>query len=102
MGRKKGKPKHIPQRTCVGCRKVLEKRTLIRIVKSPNGIQVDPTGKMSGRGAYLHNRRSCWRAGLRGALGNALKQTLTTEEYERLSAFADTLPEETTQEPEKQ
>jgi hypothetical protein len=61
---------------------------LIRIVRSPDGVQIDPTGKLAGRGAYLHDRLSCWEHGLKGALAHALKTTLTNEEHERLSAYA--------------
>ena len=86
--------KHIPQRTCVGCRTVLPKRQLTRIVRSPDGVQVDLTGKLTGRGAYLHDRRSCWERGLKGALAHALKTELTAEDRERLQAFMETLPEE--------
>jgi predicted RNA-binding protein YlxR (DUF448 family) len=85
--------KHVPQRTCVGCREVLPKRSLIRVVRSQQGIQVDPTGKLAGRGAYLHDRYACWEIGLRGALAHALKTDITDEEMECLSAFAKTLPE---------
>jgi predicted RNA-binding protein YlxR (DUF448 family) len=92
--RKTGKPKHIPQRTCVGCREVLPKRSLIRIVRGPQGVQVDPTGKLAGRGAYLHNQRSCWERGLKGALSSALKTELTVEEKEHLLTFAMSLPDE--------
>jgi predicted RNA-binding protein YlxR (DUF448 family) len=91
---KTGKRKHIPQRTCVGCRTVLPKRSLIRIVRGPTGVQIDPTGKMVGRGAYLHNLRSCWERGLKGALVGALKTELTIEERERLIAFSASLPDE--------
>jgi hypothetical protein len=86
--------KHVPQRTCVACRQVLAKRALIRIVRRPEGVLVDPTGKLAGRGAYLHDRRSCWERGLKGALAHALKTELTAEDYERLRAFAAGLPEE--------
>jgi predicted RNA-binding protein YlxR (DUF448 family) len=86
--------KHVPQRTCVGCRAVLPKRTLIRIVKRPEGVQIDPTGKLAGRGAYLHDRRSCWERGLKGALAHALKTEITVADKDRLAAFAATLPEE--------
>jgi predicted RNA-binding protein YlxR (DUF448 family) len=86
--------KHIPQRTCVGCRTVMQKRQLIRIARSPDGVQVDLTGKLAGRGAYLHDRRSCWERGLKGALAHALKTELAAEERERLQAFMETLPEE--------
>ena len=86
--------KHIPQRTCVGCRTVMPKRQLIRIVRTPEGVQVDSTGKLAGRGAYLHDRRSCWERGLKGALAHALKTELTAEDRERLQAILETLPEE--------
>ena len=86
--------KHIPQRTCVGCRTVMPKRQLIRIVRSPEGTLVDETGKLAGRGAYLHDRRSCWERGMKGALAHALRTTLSAEEQERLQAYLETLPEE--------
>jgi predicted RNA-binding protein YlxR (DUF448 family) len=61
-------------------------------VRSPQGILVDPTGKLAGRGAYLHDQRSCWERGLKGALASALKTDLTDEERERLLSFAASLP----------
>src|SRR3989304_4350105 len=79
--------KHIPQRTCVGCRTVMPKRQLIRIVRSPEGVQVDLTGKLAGRGAYLHDRRSCWERGLKSTLANALRIALTEDERDHLIAF---------------
>ena len=84
--------KHIPQRTCVGCREVLPKRKMVRIVRTAEGVQVDPTGKLAGRGAYLHDRRECWERGLRGSLAHALKTTLTADERARLEDFMNTLP----------
>jgi uncharacterized protein len=86
--------KHVPQRTCVGCRTVMAKRSLIRVVRTPDGAVVDPTGKLAGRGAYLHDSRPCWERGLKGALAGALKIELTAEDRERLAAFAATLPDE--------
>ena len=48
------KPRKIPQRQCVGCRTMTDKRELVRIVKTPEGeIVLDTTGKKSGRGAYV-------------------------------------------------
>ena len=88
------RPKHIPQRTCVGCRSVLPKRSLVRLVRQPEGVQVDPTGKLSGRGAYLHNIRTCWEKGLKGPLAHALKANLTPEDMDRLRQFMQTLPED--------
>jgi predicted RNA-binding protein YlxR (DUF448 family) len=92
MPRKTGKRRHIPQRTCVACREILPKRSLIRIVRSPQGVVIDPTGKLAGRGAYLHLQQSCWESGLKGALASALKTELTPEERERLMNYAVSLP----------
>ena len=84
--------KHIPQRTCIGCRTVMAKRQLVRIVRTADGVLVDPTGKLAGRGAYLHDRRSCWESGLAGSLAHALKTELTADDRGRLEAFMNTLP----------
>jgi predicted RNA-binding protein YlxR (DUF448 family) len=54
QGRKGLRPKHVPRRTCVACRETDAKRQLIRLVRTPEGtVEVDPTGKRNGRGAYL-------------------------------------------------
>ena len=95
MARKLRKQKHVPQRTCIGCRETLPKRSLIRVVRSSDGVRIDPSGKLPGRGAYLHDRRSCWERGLQGSLSKALKTELTDEDRAQLTAFLDSLPEET-------
>ncbi len=89
------RPKHVPQRTCIACREVLPKRSLVRLVRTPEGVLVDPTGKQTGRGAYLHDKRSCWDKALKSdLLERALKTELTNDERERLRAHGDTLPDE--------
>ena len=85
--------KHVPQRTCVGCRQVLAKRALIRVVRGPEGVRVDPSGKAPGRGAYLHDQRSCWQTGLQGALAHSLRTDLSPEARQALMDFADSLPD---------
>jgi len=86
--------KHIPLRTCVGCREVNAKRALVRIVRTAEGPRVDLTGKASGRGAYLHAQKSCWERALKGALANALKIELTEQDREYLRGYMATLPED--------
>lgn len=78
----------------MGCRTVLAKRVLIRVVRRPEGVVVDLSGKLAGRGAYIHNRKSCWERSLKGALANALKTVLTTEDRQRLEEFTASLPED--------
>jgi uncharacterized protein len=96
--------KHVAQRTCVGCSLVLPKRSLIRLVRTPQGVFIDPGGKISGRGAYLHNQRSCWERGLKNTLAHALKVDLTDQDRQRLQTFLETLTDEnvSTSDPEEQ
>jgi len=86
--------KHIPLRTCVGCREVITKRSMTRLVRTPHGVQIDPTGKAAGRGAYLHNNRSCWKKALKGSLVQALKTDLNAKDREDIMSFMAGLPEE--------
>jgi predicted RNA-binding protein YlxR (DUF448 family) len=86
--------KHVPQRTCVGCRETLAKRSLIRLVRSGEGVVIDPSGKLPGRGAYLHNVHSCWEAGLKGSLAHALKTELSEDDRIKLKDFAASLTED--------
>jgi len=54
------KTRKIPMRMCVGCREMKEKRSLLRIVKSPEGaISFDRIGKAAGRGAYVCRSKEC-------------------------------------------
>jgi predicted RNA-binding protein YlxR (DUF448 family) len=65
---------------------------MVRIVRMAEGVRVDPSGKLAGRGAYLHDKRDCWVRGMRGALTHALKAELTAEDRARLEDFMNTLP----------
>ena len=91
-GRKRGpQPRRVPQRTCVGCRTVQPKRQMIRLVRKADGtVEIDPTGKAAGRGAYLHDRAECWRQGLKTrAVDHALKVTLTEADRDRLRSHGE-------------
>ena len=81
-----GRIKHIPQRTCVACRKARPKRELVRLVRVSDGsVEVDTTGKKAGRGAYLCGVPKCWEVGLKGdRLENVLRTKLTQENREQL------------------
>ena len=53
--------KKIPERKCIGCGEKKAKNELIRIVRLPDdgGIEIDRTGKKSGRGAYICRSKAC-------------------------------------------
>lgn len=55
-----GRERRRPIRSCVACGRTADKRDLIRVVRSPDGlVSVDATGKKSGRGAYLCRALAC-------------------------------------------
>jgi predicted RNA-binding protein YlxR (DUF448 family) len=78
----------------VGCRQVIAKRSLIRVVRGPEGVRMDPTGKAPGRGAYVHDDRSCWEAALRGPLARALRTEISPEVRQALAEHVAALPDE--------
>ncbi len=82
------KTKKIPMRMCVGCREMKEKKSLIRVVRSPEGqVSLDPTGKKAGRGAYVCREGECLARALKQRqLERQLDVTLTPEVTEALSA----------------
>ena len=82
------KPNKIPQRQCVGCRTMKNKKDLIRVVKSPEGgISLDFTGKKSGRGAYVCPAPDCLaRARKSKALERAFETAIPPEVYDALQA----------------
>jgi predicted RNA-binding protein YlxR (DUF448 family) len=100
--KRKGRRRSVPQRTCVGCRTAQAKRKLLRVVRKPDGtVEIDPSGKLPGRGAYLCQKASCWERALkRRSLDHALKTALDDHTAATLAAFAQTLPESAQEAPD--
>ena len=78
--------KKIPQRQCMGCRERMEKRELIRVVRTPDGqVSLDFGGKVSGRGAYICPKADCLKKAQKSkALDRSLEVTIPEEVYARL------------------
>ena len=63
--------KKSPQRQCVGCGEMKDKREMLRILKTADGeITLDATGKKNGRGAYLCFDRACLEKAVKGSENN--------------------------------
>ena len=78
--------KTAPQRTCIGCRRIRDKREMVRLVRTRGGaVEIDTMGKKEGRGAYICPDRSCWEKALNGTqLERTLRSSLTTDNRKQL------------------
>jgi predicted RNA-binding protein YlxR (DUF448 family) len=81
------KEKHVPMRTCVSCGKKTTKRDLLRIVATPtDGVVIDSSGRVNGRGTYVCRNGACGSEGLqRGRVGHVLRVKLTDENWNALT-----------------
>lgn len=88
------KTRKIPQRMCVGCREMKNKKELLRVVKTPEGnIELDKTGKKSGRGAYICADMTCLEQAVKGKrLQKALEKEIPAEIMERLREELSGIP----------
>ena len=79
--------KKIPQRQCMGCRERKAKREMIRVVRCPDGsVNLDFSGKMNGRGAYICHSAECLKKAIRSkALDRSLEVAIPEEVYARLT-----------------
>ncbi len=79
--------KRIPQRQCMGCRERRNKRDMIRVVRTPDGaVNLDFSGKMNGRGAYICPDPECLKRALKSkSLDRSLEVTIPEEVYDRLA-----------------
>jgi uncharacterized protein len=83
------KQKHIPKRMCVVCRDKIEKRRLTRIVRTASGLQIDPSGKHDGRGAYVCDQATCReRVATSDILSKALRVRITDADRQRIRELA--------------
>lgn len=78
--------KKVPMRKCIGCNEMKEKLELIRIVRNNEGaMNIDPAGKMPGRGAYICSCVACFDAAVKAKrLERAFKTKIPDEIYQAL------------------
>jgi predicted RNA-binding protein YlxR (DUF448 family) len=92
----RSKSKYPPQRTCIACRQVKEKKTLIRLVRTEKGVaEIDVFGEKPGRGAYLCSNKVCWELALKkNRLEYALRAKLNEDNRQALIEHSSDLLEE--------
>ena len=78
--------KKFPQRQCIGCGEMKNKKEMIRILKTPEGeFVVDATGRKNGRGAYICPSMDCFKKAVTGkGLERSFKMAIPKEVYETL------------------
>lgn len=75
-----------PQRTCIACKNVKDKKELIRIVRTKEGvIELDTTGRKNGRGAYICKDVKCFECLKKSrGLDRSFKSQISIEVYDKL------------------
>ena len=93
MDKRPQRRKHVPQRTCVGCRQIKIKREMVRLVRTPEKVvEVDASGKKNGRGAYICPAPECWEKALNGKqLERTLKTGLKEADRQELNSVKQSL-----------
>ena len=78
--------KKAPVRQCVGCREMIPKKDLLRVIRTPEEeVVLDSTGKQNGRGAYLCKSTECFaKARKSKGLERSLKVSIPDEVYDKL------------------
>lgn len=89
---KLGTTKKIPQRQCVGCRMMKNKKELIRILKTDEGIIIDDTGMKNGRGAYICPNAQCLKKAIENkGLERSFKMPVDKEVYDNLKGVFENI-----------
>lgn len=90
------KTRKVPQRSCLGCKQVLPKKQLYRVVRTPDGeVVFDPTGKKAGRGAYICPKAECLEQAIKsGRFERALELRVPEEVQNNLRQAIGELPTE--------
>ena len=83
--------KKIPMRKCVATGEMKPKKEMIRIVRSKEGeVSIDPTGKKSGRGAYVSlNKEAILSAQKKDVLARHLEAEIHPDIYDELLRLAE-------------
>ena len=83
----------MPQRKCVGCQEMKNKKELIRVIRTAEGeFLLDATGKKNGRGAYLCPSRECFQKAVKSrGLERSFKQAIPKEVYDALEKEMEAL-----------
>lgn len=78
--------KKVPLRQCVGCREMIEKKVLLRVIRTPEEeVILDSTGKQNGRGAYLCKSLECFQKARKNkGLERSLKVSIPEDVYDKL------------------
>ena len=87
-----GTTKKQPQRQCIGCRQMKDKKSLVRIIKNEQGIMLDETGKKNGRGAYICPNAQCLKKAIENkGLERSFKMPVDKEVYDNLKGVFENI-----------
>jgi len=83
---------HKPERTCLGCMGRDRKSAMVRLAVSDGMVRLDHTGRIPGRGGYLHSREECLTKFTRGRAKEvrSLRRKVALDERHRIAELIRT------------
>lgn len=67
--------KKLALRTCIACQTIRQKKDMIRLVVNKNNqVNIDPTGKLPGRGGYICNQECLKKATKENTFSRAFRK----------------------------
>lgn len=77
LGQSQVEGRHVPMRTCVGCRTSDSQAVLLRAVADQAGRLSFGLGRrQAGRGTYVHRRKRCIETALKGGFARSLRRSV--------------------------
>lgn len=80
--------RHVPVRTCVGCRATAPQAELVRVAVVAGHAVADAARRAGGRGAWLHPRPECLAGAGKGGLARSLRRSVSRAEVEAIGRGA--------------
>lgn len=80
--------RHVPLRTCVGCKTAVPQAGLLRLVLVGGRVVADPDRRAPGRGAWVHPTRECLAGAAKGGFARSFRTAVGRADIEAIAGIA--------------
>ena len=80
--------RHVPLRTCVGCKTSVPQGGLVRVVLVGGRVVADPDRRAPGRGAWVHPTRECLAGAAKGGFARSFRTNVGRPDIEAIAGLS--------------